>query len=46
MKATEQLHSRLGLAVAGHAYQAYRQLLTTPRWLQLDAEALLRPGRT
>jgi transaldolase len=31
------LHNRLGIAVALQAYKAYRELLTSPEWLQLAA---------
>lgn len=37
-------HNRLGIAVAMSAYKAYRNLLASPRWLQL-AEAGARPQR-
>ncbi len=33
----ERLHNTLGIAVAGHTYRAYRELLATPRWQQLAA---------
>ena len=32
------LRRRLGIAVARQAYKAYRDLLTSPRWLQLAAK--------
>lgn len=32
------LRDRLGIAVAQQAYKAYRDLLTSPRWLQLAAK--------
>ncbi len=31
----EALHNTLGIAVAGHTYRAYRELLATPRWKRL-----------
>jgi transaldolase len=39
-----ELHNRLGIAVAGRAYPAYLELLTSPRWLAL-ANAGARPQR-
>jgi transaldolase len=33
--APKELRNRLGIAVAGRAYQAYRELLDSPRWRQL-----------
>jgi transaldolase len=32
-----ELHNRLGIAIAGQAYRAYRRLLATPRWQKLAA---------
>lgn len=32
-----ELHDRLGLAIAGRTYSAYRQLLASPRWRRLAA---------
>jgi transaldolase len=32
------LKGRLGIAVAGQAYKAYRELLISPQWLQLQAK--------
>jgi len=32
------LTNRLGIAIAGQAYKAYRDLLISPRWLQLAAQ--------
>ena len=31
----DRLHNRLGIAVAGQTYRAYRQALASPRWQQL-----------
>ena len=33
----EELHNRLGIAVAQRTYRAYRELLASPRWKQLAA---------
>ena len=38
------LHNRLGIAVAGQTYRAYRQLLASPRWRRLS-DAGARPQR-
>lgn len=38
------LRNRLGIAVAGRTYRAYRELLASPRWLRLAA-AGARPQR-
>lgn len=43
-KVSAELHNRLGIAVATRAYRAYRDLLTSPRWLKLAA-AGARPQR-
>jgi transaldolase len=43
-KVPPQLHNRLGVAIAKRAYQAYRELLASPRWQQL-AVAGARPQR-
>jgi len=40
----EELHNRLGIAVGGRAYAAYRQLLDSDRWLGLENEGA-RPQR-
>jgi transaldolase len=40
----EQLHNRLGIAVGGRAYVAYRELLESDRWLRLMNEGA-RPQR-
>ncbi len=32
-----ELRNRLGIAIAGQAYRAYRELLATPRWRGLEA---------
>jgi transaldolase len=37
-KEPDGLKNRLGIAVAGQAYKAYRDLLISPQWLQLAAE--------
>ena len=42
--APAKLKNRLGIAVAGRAYRAYLELLTSPRWLAL-ANAGARPQR-
>jgi transaldolase len=39
-----ELHNQLGIAVAGRTYHAYRTLLDTDRWLQLE-NAGARPQR-
>ncbi len=39
-----QMHNRLGIAIAMQTYKAYRELLASPRWLQL-AHAGARPQR-
>ncbi|MGV8960149.1 MAG: transaldolase [Stenotrophomonas sp.] len=40
-KVAPALHNRLGIAVAGRTYRAYRELLASPRWRKLaDAGAL------
>jgi transaldolase len=41
---TPQLRNRLGLAVGGITYRAYRELLGSPRWLKL-AQQGARPQR-
>jgi transaldolase len=40
----QELRSRLGIAVAKHAYRAYRELLDTERWQRLANEGA-RPQR-
>jgi transaldolase len=40
----EELRNRLGIAIAGRAYRAYRDLLASPRWRAL-ADAGARPQR-
>lgn len=40
----EQLRDRLGIAVAGQVYRAYRELLDSPRWQRLANEGA-RPQR-
>lgn len=42
--APQHLRNQLGIAVAGRAYQAYRELLASPRWASLTA-AGARPQR-
>ena len=37
-KEPEELKNRLGIAVAGQAYKAYRELLSSPQWVQLAAQ--------
>ena len=37
-KEPDGLRDRLGIAVAMQAYKAYRDLLTSPRWMQLAAQ--------
>jgi len=34
----EGLKDRLGIAIAGQAYRAYRELLASPEWLDLEAK--------
>jgi len=41
---SDQLHNRLGIAVGGRAYVAYRELLESDRWLRLMNEGA-RPQR-
>ncbi len=43
-KVPEALRDRLGIAVAGRTYKAYRELLDSPRWLRLFNEGA-RPQR-
>jgi transaldolase len=43
-KVPAELHDRLGIAVAGRTYKAYRALLDTDRWLRLE-NAGARPQR-
>jgi len=43
-KVSAQLRNRLGIAVASHAYRAYRELLASRRWARLAA-AGARPQR-
>ena len=43
-KVPGDLRNRLGIAIAGQTYQAYRELLDSPQWQQL-AEAGARPQR-
>ncbi len=39
-----ELHNRLGIAIGGHTYRAYRQLFAAPRWQQLAVQGA-RPQR-
>ncbi|MGH8496250.1 MAG: transaldolase [Gammaproteobacteria bacterium] len=39
-----ELHNRLGVAIAGRTYRAYRELLASPRWRKLAATGA-RPQR-
>jgi transaldolase len=43
-KAPTDLRNRLGIAIAGRTYRAYRELLASPRWRKL-ASAGARPQR-
>ena len=43
-KAPPDLRNRLGIAIAGRTYRAYRELLASPRWRELAA-AGARPQR-
>lgn len=43
-KVPEDLRNRLGIAIAAQTYQAYRELLSSPQWKQLEA-AGARPQR-
>jgi transaldolase len=43
-KAPVELRNRLGIAIAGRTYRAYRELLASPRWKKLAA-AGARPQR-
>jgi transaldolase len=43
-KVPEALRDRLGIAIAGSTYKAYRELLDSPRWLRLLNEGA-RPQR-
>lgn len=43
-KVPERLRNRLGIAIAGQTYRAYRELLASQRWQQL-ADAGARPQR-
>lgn len=43
-KVPDGLRNRLGIAIAAQAYQAYRELLESPQWQQLEA-AGARPQR-
>jgi transaldolase len=43
-KAPPELRNRLGIAIGGRTYRAYRELLASPRWRKL-AEAGARPQR-
>lgn len=36
-KVPAELHNRLGIAIGGRAYRAYRELLDSPRWRKLAA---------
>jgi transaldolase len=36
-KVPDELHNRLGIAVAQRTYRAYRELLASPRWQKLSA---------
>jgi transaldolase len=40
-KVPAELRNRLGIAVAGRAYKAYRELLASPRWRKLAAAGAL-----
>jgi transaldolase len=37
-KEPDELRDRLGIAIARQAYKAYRELLSSPRWVQLAAQ--------
>jgi transaldolase len=37
----EELHNRLGIAMAARTYEAYRELLDSPRWARLANEGAL-----
>jgi transaldolase len=43
-EAPEELHNRLGIAIGGRTYRAYRELLDSNRWLRLMNEGA-RPQR-
>jgi transaldolase len=43
-KVPVDLHNRLGIAIAGQTYRAYRELLGSPRWRRLAASGA-RPQR-
>ena len=43
-KVPAALRNRLGIAIAGRTYRAYRELLRSPRWLKL-AESGVKPQR-
>jgi transaldolase len=43
-KAPADLRNRLGIAIAGRTYRAYRELLASPRWRRLTASGA-RPQR-
>jgi transaldolase len=43
-KAPPALRNRLGIAIAGRTYRAYRELLRSPRWLKL-ADSGAKPQR-
>jgi transaldolase len=43
-KVPQELHNRLGIAIAKRTYRAYRELLDSPRWKQL-VDAGARPQR-
>jgi transaldolase len=36
-KTSDELRGRVGIAVAGRTYRAYRELLSSPRWKRLAA---------
>ena len=40
-KAPAELRNRLGIAIAGRTYNAYRELLASPRWRKLAASGAL-----
>lgn len=43
-KVPDELRNRLGIAIAGRTYRAYRELLSSPQWLRLAAHGA-RPQR-
>jgi len=40
-KTPPELHNRLGIAIGGRTYRAYRELLASPRWRALSATGAL-----